>query len=32
VEEKKLSFQVIGKEPCGGRSDIFDDSTFRKVG
>ena len=32
VEDRKLHFQVIGKEPCGGRSDILDDSTYTKVG
>jgi hypothetical protein len=32
VKDRKLHFQVIGKEPCGGRSDILDDSTYTKVG
>jgi hypothetical protein len=32
VDDRKLHFQVIGKEPCGGRSDILDDSTYTKVG
>ncbi len=32
VEHKKLRFSLIGKEPCGGRSDILDDSTYTKVG
>jgi hypothetical protein len=31
VEEEKLHFQVIGKEPCGGRKDILADSTYRKI-
>jgi hypothetical protein len=32
VEGKKLHFQVIGQEPCGGRGDILDDSTYTKLG
>lgn len=32
VEGRKLDFQLIGKEPCGGRGDILDDSTYTKVG
>jgi len=32
VEDRKLHFHVIGKEPCGGRSDILDDSTYTKAG
>jgi hypothetical protein len=30
--EQEAPLQVIGKEPCGGRSDILDDSTYTKVG
>jgi hypothetical protein len=32
VEGKELRFRLIGKEPCGGRGDILDGSTYTKVG
>lgn len=32
VEGETLTFRLIGEEPCGGRGDILEDSTYKRIG